>query len=58
MDFSLWDAWKERSWWLVGGEGCLLPLCSPDKHPSGMLLPGAGKKHHHHSFPDKFFSGI
>lgn len=41
-----------------GWEGDLLPLLSPGKHPSGMLLSGAGKKHHHYTFQDKFLSVI
>lgn len=36
------------AWWGGREVFCPYPAC----------LPGAGKKHHHHFFPDKFFSGI
>lgn len=45
------DGWR-------GLEDGLLSLPSPDKHLSGIILPGAGEKHHHHFFSRKFFSGI
>lgn len=58
MDFPHGTPGRRDAGGLGGWDGGLLSLTNPGKHPSGMLLPEAGKKRHHRSFPDKFFSGI